>query len=213
MADELTAVLFALEAEARAFRRRRRDVLIVRTGMGGDAALRGLARVLPRRPRLVVSAGFCGSLVPAVRLGDIVRPGEVVTPDGERYAMGGALRLVTVARPILSTQERDELRQRTGADVVDMETAPLARACRDAGVAFASVRVVSDDPEHPLPDDLRPVLAGDSVRFGALLVALLKRPALAVELGRLAWRCRGLSRRLADAVEAATPAARETYRR
>ena len=103
MAAELTCVVVALGREAMYFRRwltRPRavpaapcpvwtatgpagDILLVRSGMGGEAARRALAWVLPRlAPARVLSAGFCGALADELPVGAVVLPDEVVTEDG-----------------------------------------------------------------------------------------------------------------------------------
>jgi nucleoside phosphorylase len=201
VAAELTAVVFALSREAAPFLKRRRlnphgprcqardDLLVLRMGdMGAEAAARATDQLLQARPdvRRVISAGFCGGLVQDARVGDVVL---------------GSDSLVTVDRPVVTVAERRALHAATGARVVDMESAVIARRCAVAGVAFESVRVVSDDLEHPLPADLMPALSGEQIVPHRLLAAVWRRPGLVADLWRLAKYSRLAANRLAGALD------------
>jgi nucleoside phosphorylase len=134
----------------------------------------------------VISAGFCGGLAEDARIGDVVV---------------GSASLVTVDHPVVTVEERRALHAATGARVVDMESAVIARRCAEAGVAFESVRVVSDDLEHPLPADLMPALNGEHIVARRVLAAMWRRPGLIVDLWRLARHSRLAANRLADALD------------
>jgi adenosylhomocysteine nucleosidase len=202
VATELTAVLFALKREARfwvwpASRVAQApcetysvggEFLVLYTGMGQAAAGRAVDWLLNTRPnmRRVISAGFCGGLVEQVRVGDVVTPGRVVADGGEFVLPGNSpITLVTVAQPVITPADRARLHEATGGQVVDMETAVIARRCAAAGVVCESVRAVSDDCRHGLPSDLLPALDGDRVRLGRLLLAVCRRPGLVLDLRRL----------------------------
>jgi nucleoside phosphorylase len=218
VATELTAVLFALRREARFWVHPARRVtdapcpaysvagefLVVYTGMGQQAAGRAADWLLTSRPRLrrVISAGFCGGLVEGLRAGDVVRPARVVHGD-EMFSLPGdaATTLVTVDQPVTTPADRKRLHEATGGHVVDMETAALARRLEAAGVRCESVRVVSDDCRHGLPPDLLPALDGDRVRAGRLLLALCRRPGLALDLRRLERDSRLAASALAEALD------------
>src|SRR5205814_2469339 len=47
--------------------------------------------------------------------------------------------------------ERNEIAQRNGADVVDMETEIIAQACAARQIPLLSLRVITDTPSEPLP--------------------------------------------------------------
>jgi nucleoside phosphorylase len=204
VAAQLTAVLFALHREARPFLHRLRGVEAVReapcpawraegellvlvTGMGRAATERALDWLLAQAPRQVISAGYCGSLVAEVRVGDVFP-----SCAGE---------LVSVDRPVMTIPERRELHQRTGAVVVDMESATVARRCEAAGVTCRCLRVVSDDFASPLPADLLPAFEGERVDSVALLRALCRRPWRVVDLLRLARHTREASLVLAKSLQ------------
>ena len=147
-------------------------VALVLVGMGREAARRGTRLLLDgHRPRWIISAGFGGALDPSLRRNDVVLPTEVLDDDGRSFALGVGVpgdakgfragRLATVDKILRTAAEKAELRARTGADVVDMETAGVAEVCVDRGVRMLSIRVISDEagvdlpprnPEHHGPD-------------------------------------------------------------
>jgi adenosylhomocysteine nucleosidase len=112
----------------------------------------------------VVSFGLCGALDPALKVGDLVI-GESVADAGDCYgadanwaARIAALlpdarvgRFASAERPVASVAEKAELRERTGAVAVDLESFPVARLARWFGVPFAVIRAVSDAADRALP--------------------------------------------------------------
>ncbi len=178
-------------------------VLVVLSGMGPAAAGRALGWLFgggsPHRPSLVVSAGFCGGLDAGLAVGALVAPAEVVDLEGGAWRTAGVVgggRLVSVPAPVLTPQAKAELRQRTGAAAVDMESATVGRLCATAGVAFACLRAVSDDHRTALSADLGAALHGERVSVPRLLAAVARRPALVRELARLAGHSRTAGRAL-----------------
>lgn len=170
------------------------SVLVLLTGMGAEAttsALRWLLRHYPETSR-VVSAGFCGSLVPDLHVGCVVQPVEVTLPGGPIWpiyranTVGVACRLVSVNEPVISIADRKSLQEATGASVVDMESAAAAQMCREREITYQSLRVVSDDLERGLPADLLGVMRGEQVDVRGLCRAMWNRPTLALDLIRLA---------------------------
>jgi purine-nucleoside phosphorylase len=175
-------VLFALAREAKAFLRAQlRDVEIHITGVGAEATLKTLHAL---DPECVISAGFCGSLVETLHIGDLVPRSQIVS----------------VREPILSVRQRQELHKHTGALAVDMETATVEQWCQQRGVKFHSVRVVSDDLRYPLPAELPSIVEGERLKAIALLGCLLRRPGLGRDLLRLARDTRRASEILAKAL-------------
>jgi adenosylhomocysteine nucleosidase len=112
----------------------------------------------------VVSFGLCGALDPALKVGDLVI-GESVADAGDCYgadvhwaARIAALlpsarvgRFARAERPVSSVAEKAELRERTGAVAVDLESFPVAKLARWFGVPFAVIRAVSDAADRALP--------------------------------------------------------------
>lgn len=155
-----------------------------------------------RRP-LVVSAGVCGGLDPRLRPGDLVVPDRVIGPAGERFdleqapyrsavlgaaasAHGGCL--VTTREVAATAEAKAALRARTGAVAVDMESAAILGAAREAGWPGLVVRGVSDSAAQAVPSELMRLVGVDGRLGLAGAVALvLTRPRAiprAIVLGR-----------------------------
>lgn len=141
---------------------------------------------------LVISAGLCGALDPALVAGDLVVPDTVITLSGERLAVsapareglvaraGGRARpgaLVTSVEPIATSAAKAALRAATGASAVDMESAAILRRAATAGWPALVVRGVSDDATRGVPAALsRLVTAEGRLRGGRALALALMRP-------------------------------------
>jgi adenosylhomocysteine nucleosidase len=197
-------------------------VLVLETGVGPDRARRASDWLLsapvlenvPYRPKLIVAAGFCGALTEGRQVGDVVLATEVLDADGTSWPVTwpGELpagewhpplhreRLLTVPRLAGTSQEKAALAARHGAAVVDMESAVLARACRERNVPFGCVRAVSDDCRTPLSPALVSVLGDGRVGPLRLLAAVGRSPRLVGEMWRLARQTRLAADRLSKAL-------------
>ena len=136
---------------------------------------------------LVVSAGVCGGLDPALRTGDVVVPDQVLSPGGDRFdrdlAMAGAGtpasrgRLVTVRQVVETPADKAALRARTGGVAVDMESADIADAATRACLPWTVVRGVSDAAGETVPRALLGLMGTDGrLRLAHLGVLRLGRP-------------------------------------
>jgi len=186
MATDVIAVVFALEREAAPFRKLARGlprVSISVSGVGHANAREAASRLLNESPtpKLVIAAGFCGALVPTLRVGDVV-----TSP-----------RIFTATHLISTPNEKRQLAELHGADAVDMETSAIAAACAERGVAFRAVRAVSDTVDTALSPELVRLLSGGNVSPWKAMRALVRRPALLSEFLRLARDTKLASRTLA----------------
>ena len=167
------------------------------SGVGGPAAARAAGLMLDgHRPRRLVSAGFAGGLDPAVPRGAVVRPRGVTTEQGgpllalSMVGIGeeasGPL-LVSVETVAATVARKRALAAHTGATIVDMETHAIATVAAAAGLPCLAVRVVSDDATQTLPAEVAGLARPQSAfrRFGAVVGALGRRPAVAFDLWRL----------------------------
>jgi adenosylhomocysteine nucleosidase len=197
-------------------------VLVLEAGLGPGAVEVALTWALgaplfgnvPYRPKLVLSAGFSGALREGLRVGDLVLATEVADTEGNRWpaTWPGELppgpwrpplrrgRLLTVPALVGATGAKRALGERHDALAADMETATVARLCREHEVPFGCLRAVSDDWDTPLSPRLVGLLKGGRVAPLRLAAALARRPALARELWRLARQTRTAARRLALAL-------------
>jgi adenosylhomocysteine nucleosidase len=165
----MTVVTFALPQESGDFRQMIRamggrlggeEIRIAHLGVGPAAASSSVQRLLAEEsPRAIICAGFAGGLDARVRTGDLVVADNFSSPmlRARAQALAGEKphrffgSLVTRDLPVETTEAKAALAVETGALAVDMETAPVAEACRAAGVPLLAVRAISDEAGTPLP--------------------------------------------------------------
>lgn len=178
-------VLFALEREAAPFRRRRWPVRIRVSGIGrGNARLAIEQALRESEPSRVIAAGFCGALVPELKVGDIVTSPYILTVD----------------HLVWDPKEKAKLAEEHSARAVDMESAAIAEVCAERGIPFTAVRAVSDASDTALSPDLVRLLSGGEVSIWKAIRALLRRPSLLREFLRLRRDTNLAASRLADAL-------------
>ena len=108
-------------------------------------------------------------------------------------------RLVVVDELVRTTEEKAALSEAHDALAVDLESLAVAQVCRDRGVGFMAVRVISDDLETDLPPEIHSVLAATpGRRVGAALGSLFKRPGSYKDLLKLREQARFAAERLAQ---------------
>lgn len=174
-------------------------------GAGGDPAR---LRILldgrtPPRCRAVISFGIAGGLDPALKPGDVVVGTGIVTAEGRRpadldaaAAIIGLLAglpnrvisadLAGVDAAVLAVVDKTELRERTGAAAVDMESHVAASFAGQHGLPFAALRVVCDPADRALPAFAANALTPDGEPdIRGVLSALLMGRAKVGDLMRL----------------------------
>jgi nucleoside phosphorylase len=198
------------------------SVLVVETGIGPRAVEQALdwlfskpkLELVPYEPKLLLFAGFAGSLVDFLHVGDLVLATDVLDMVGNRWPttwpgelppgpwQPPLLRGTVLSAPNLigDPDEKRRLGQSRQALTVDMESAAFARLCSKRAVPFGCLRAVSDDVDTPLSPDLTSLLAGGRVVWWRVLLALLRRPALLKELLRLRRDTAPASARLGEAL-------------
>jgi adenosylhomocysteine nucleosidase len=135
------------------------EVAIVHTGVGAKYCNERLEILLHKmRPRLVVSAGFAGSVTNELRVRDLILAENfsdaALLATAERIlAKHSPLRvkLFTSTSIVDSIDQRNEIARASGAAAVDMETGAIANVCKVHGVQILSLRVISDSPTEPFP--------------------------------------------------------------
>jgi adenosylhomocysteine nucleosidase len=173
-------------------------VAIAIGGMGRDAARRAAGVLIDgHRPSWIIAAGFAGALHPELNRNDLALPGEVIDPEGHRFAIArpGAMgvgiphstgRLLTVDRFIIGAAEKSGLHRDSGADLVDMESSAVAALCAERLVRFLAIRVVSDDARKDLPREVASMITqSGSYRIGAAFRAIWNRPSSIKDLWTL----------------------------
>lgn len=159
-----------------------RPILMVANGPGPRLAGKAMDAVLQNKAiSAVVSTGFCGGLDPALHIGDIVTASEVLaSPSNQRFRTYSSQTNGTVLsqdRVAVTTAEKHQLWQSTGAAVVEMEAAAVARQAQDRKLPFFCIRVVSDDAHDEMPMDFNEYRDGEG-RFARwpVIRAALRQP-------------------------------------
>ncbi len=145
-----------------------------------SAELRRDERVVSYDPNLVLTCGFAGGLNPDLKLGDVVFEFSTLNPQlSTCLSAAGAkpVKFFCADRIATTVAEKKKLRDETGADAVEMESAAIHAVCAEHGIPCATVRVISDTASENLPLDFNRLSKPDqSLDFGKLGLAILKSP-------------------------------------
>jgi len=175
-----TLVCFAVKEEARFFTPQQ-TVKVLLTGMGRRNAERSIrAALLDRKPALVLSAGFAGGLREDLKTGNIVFSEAGATGLRPKLLQAGAEegRFHFSARVAVKAAEKRGLRESTGADAVEMESAAICQVCQEQGIASATVRVILDPASEDLALDFNRVLnENDELDARKLALEIVRSPS------------------------------------
>ena len=167
-------------------------------------------------PELVLTCGFAGGLNPDLKFGEVVfeltdRRGELHEPQTKNESGARSARpsespslreklLATGAKPArffcadrvaTTTAEKKKLREETGADAVEMESAVIHAICHERGIPSATVRVISDTASEDLPLDFNALVKPDmTLNYGKLVWTIAKSPGKIGTLMQFQKRCR-----------------------
>jgi len=183
-------ICFALKEEAAPFRKiaaGRSDVSILVVGIGHQNAEKSVRKFLAGGasvpPEQVFTCGFAGGLDPDLKIGDVVYEApEPSTSNPQlltRLTAAGTkpVKFFCADRIATTVAEKKKLRDETGADAVEMESAAIHAVCREHGIPCATVRVISDAAHEDLPLDFNALAKPDkSLDFGKLFFAIAKSP-------------------------------------
>jgi uridine phosphorylase len=165
---------------------------------------------------MVVTSGFAGGLNPTLATGTVVF--EADDPGAFRSALLAAgvvpARFHCAERIAVTAAEKRELRQATGADAVEMESAVIRRMCCQHGIPSATVRVISDAADEDLPLNFNRLLtAGLRLNYATLAWTLARSPAKIAALARFQRRVKTAAENLASVLLRVLPTAGVSERR
>jgi len=157
----------------------------------------------------LISSGFAGAVREDLRVTDLILAKNY--SDAQLFTMAQrtlrgralqAVKLFTSPTIIDSPEQRNVIAQANAAEVVDMETAVIARACAVQGIPMLSLRAISDSPAEPLPAP--PPVLFDLERqrtdAGKLAFYLMRHPSAIARLIRFANKIERARENLADAL-------------
>jgi adenosylhomocysteine nucleosidase len=183
-----TLICFALKEEAAPFNKMaagKPDVLTLIIGIGRQNAAKSLREFLATHsPELVLTCGFAGGLNPDLKLGEVVfETGSQTEPPyvgcHEKLVAAGArpAKFFCADRIATTVAEKKKLRDETGADAVEMESAAIHDVCHERGISCVTVRVISDPANEDLPLDFNALAKADkNLDYGKLAWAIAKSP-------------------------------------
>lgn len=180
-----------------------REVLAIANGAGAARA-HAAVQAAPS-PAAVCNIGFCGALIDSLVPGDIFVASSV-TGEGRtwsaRFPTCTAVKsgtLISVDRIAQTAAEKREL-ARTGASVVEMEAAGVARASERIQVPFYCIRAVSDLANEDFANDFNRCLMPDGrFNIARLVLAAFSSPVRRFgELIRLSRRTQLASENLGE---------------
>jgi hypothetical protein len=183
MSHQRVLILTAMQMEADAIKAAKID-RPYQLQVVGPGAKRMPADLDRDRPSGIILAGIGGGLDPSLRCGDVVidETSDLKTV-ALPYRRGG---IYTADRIIATPQQKREVLEKTGAIVVDMETAIVRERAKQLGVPFLGVRVVGDGAGDTLnPIVLTLIDENGHTKLGAVAMALTRHPTLLRDLLQL----------------------------
>lgn len=176
---ESIVILCAMPIEAKAIPEGWKTLV---TGPGFRAAASATEALLrQQRPGGVISAGTCGALDPALRVGEVLVAGRVRNEEEELTPslLQGETVLWSQDRVAVRVADKAALFAR-GARIVDMEAMVVGRLCQQAGVPFGCVKAVSDTATEDLPIDFNQYRdeQGQFQRSRIAIAGIMKLPGL-----------------------------------
>jgi len=206
-----TLICFALKEEAAPFQKvaAAQAASILLTGIGRQNAEKSVRDFLAKNsPELVLTCGFAGGLNPELKLGGVLfesgkRKAESGNLEEQLLAAGAKpARFFCADRIATTVAEKRKLRDETGADAVEMESAAIHAVCAERGIPCATVRVISDTANENLPLDFNALAKPDkNLDFGKLFLAIAKSPGKVGALMELQKKTKFAAEQLANVLE------------
>lgn len=192
-------VCFAVRDEARAFKAPQ-GVKVLLTGMGQKNAESEVRKHLTPDVSLVTSAGFAGGLDPQISPETIVFSTEDkhLRSAGGKFVQGA---FATVDRIYITASEKAALFAKTRAAAVDMESDALAAVCKEGGIPFCVLKIISDAAGENMPLDFNQFLTANmEMNLPRLIGHVLQNPRKIPRLLEFQKRVGACNRKLAEAL-------------
>ncbi len=186
-------------------------VAAVEAGMGFARARRAArALVDGHSPRWLLSCGFSGALRSDIPAGSIVVANSIVDQHGQSLQIDLTMladpsrhlfvgRLLTADELVRTVERKRQLGEEHSALAVDLESLAVAQVARETKTRCLAIRVISDDFSADLPPEILSVVGGTgSVRFGAAIGAIWKRPSAVKDMWHLREQANSAAERLAN---------------
>jgi adenosylhomocysteine nucleosidase len=204
-----TLICFALKEEAAPFQKIaavRNDISVLLTGIGKANAEKSLREFLAKNsPELVLTCGFAGGLNSNLKIGDAIfetQNSKLKTQNSLLASGAKPVKFFCADRVAVTVAEKKQLREQTGADAVEMESAAIHEICRERGIPCATIRVISDTANEDLPLDFNALAKPDkNLDFGKLFLAIAKSPGKIPALMKLQKQTKFAAQQLANVLE------------
>lgn len=132
------------------------------SGIGKEKSIARLSEKLKNQQYdLVLNIGTAGSLMNNFQIGDIIFPSEFLSTTNESLNIikiepvllnmfddQKLSKIFTSEKPVNKKIDKDLINQKTHAEIVDMESFWIAQLCKEKGIDFLSIKVISDFAEN-----------------------------------------------------------------
>lgn len=185
-------------------------VAVVESGMGFVRARKATQALIDgHTPNWILSCGFSGALLPEMKVGSIVMANSICDQHGHEMkidlqaqsdeAAGLYVgRMLTADEMVRTVARKQELAEQHEAIAVDMESLAVSQIARESKRRFMAVRSISDDMSIDLPPEILSIIGPTgTVRIGAALGSIVKRPEGFKEMMRLRKHAQTAARNLA----------------
>lgn len=184
------------------------NVVVIESGIGSEkASISTESLIEVFRPRRILSAGFAGGLDISLSRNTIVQAGRLIRhTDNKKLILSEEhpATLLTVDKAIATSEEKKRLRHEFSAEIVDMETFAIAEVCMSKNVPIHSLRIIFDDANETLPQDVLRLCGqlekSTSQLVGSLVGTLFRRPSSVFDLANLKERAIVASDKLAKVI-------------
>ncbi len=198
--DSRPIIVSPLEFERRALRRaglgQRCRLLCCGPGSGGIQQWAASVTLIAPATQPVILAGLAGSLRKTYMTRSAHLISTVIGDDGRQWApaFGSRVQMTDQSGSIIASSattlttpiEKRAFADRSGADLVDRESAAFAEAATQRGWLWAIVRGVSDGVEETLPPQLDDWIdQAGRAKAAAVLGGILRHPGVVRDIGRL----------------------------